>query len=62
MVDVLVANKRAISFWRSIGYADYALSLEILPGSDRLANNGSPTEGVLRHPAFQAERSVTPDL
>lgn len=31
-VEVLVANKRAISFWRSIGYADYALSLEILPG------------------------------
>jgi len=30
-VDVLVANKRAISFWRSVGYADYALSLEILP-------------------------------
>jgi predicted acetyltransferase len=31
-VDVLVGNKRAISFWRSVGYADYALSLEILPG------------------------------
>ena len=30
-VEVLVANKRAISFWRSAGYADYALSLEILP-------------------------------
>jgi predicted acetyltransferase len=30
-VDVLVANKRAVSFWRSIGYTDYALSLEILP-------------------------------
>jgi predicted acetyltransferase len=30
-VDVLVANQRAVSFWRSVGYADYALSLEILP-------------------------------
>lgn len=30
-VDVLIANKRAVSFWRSVGYADYALSLEILP-------------------------------
>jgi len=30
-VEALVANKRAISFWRSVGYADYALSLEILP-------------------------------
>jgi GNAT superfamily N-acetyltransferase len=29
-VEVLVANKRAVSFWRSVGYADYALSLEIL--------------------------------
>ena len=30
-VDVLTANKRAISFWRSVGYTDYALSLEIMP-------------------------------
>jgi predicted acetyltransferase len=30
-VEVLVANKRAVSFWRSVGYADYALALEILP-------------------------------
>ena len=30
-VEVLVANKRAVSFWRSVGYKDYALSLEILP-------------------------------
>ncbi len=30
-VDVLVANKRAVRFWRSVGYVDYALSLEILP-------------------------------
>jgi len=32
-VEVLVANKRAVSFWRSVGYEDYALSLEILPTS-----------------------------
>ena len=30
-VEVLVANKRAIEFWRSVGYADYSLLLEILP-------------------------------
>ena len=32
-VEVLVANKRAVSFWRSVGYVDYALSLEILPAN-----------------------------
>lgn len=31
-VEVLVANQRAVNFWRSVGYTDYALSLEILPG------------------------------
>jgi ribosomal protein S18 acetylase RimI-like enzyme len=30
-VDVLVANERAVAFWRKVGYADYALSLEIRP-------------------------------
>ena len=30
-VEVLVTNKRAVRFWRSVGYTDYALSLEILP-------------------------------
>ena len=30
-VQVLVANKRAVTFWHSVGYADYSLSLEILP-------------------------------
>ena len=28
-VDVLVENQAAISFWRAIGYNDYALRLEI---------------------------------
>lgn len=30
-VDVLVHNTAAIAFWRSVGYRDYSLSLEILP-------------------------------
>ena len=30
-VDVLVANKRGVAFWRRLGYTDYCLSLEILP-------------------------------
>ena len=30
-VDVLVENQAAISFWRAIGYEDYALTLEITP-------------------------------
>ena len=31
-VDVLVGNNRAVSFWRAVGYSDYSLTLEILPG------------------------------
>jgi GNAT superfamily N-acetyltransferase len=31
-VEALVENERAVHFWRAIGYKDYALSLEILPG------------------------------
>ena len=30
-VDVLVKNTAAIAFWRSVGYQDYGLTLEILP-------------------------------
>jgi GNAT superfamily N-acetyltransferase len=30
-VDVLVGNLGAIAFWRSVGYQDYYLALEILP-------------------------------
>jgi len=30
-VDVLVKNPAAIAFWRSVGYLDYCLTLEILP-------------------------------
>jgi predicted acetyltransferase len=32
-VDVLIANKRGLAFWRQVGYTDYCLSLEILPDS-----------------------------
>lgn len=30
-VDVLVGNEAAVAFWRSVGYRDYALTLEIVP-------------------------------
>jgi GNAT superfamily N-acetyltransferase len=36
-VEVLVANIGAVAFWRSLGCADYSLTLEILPdASSRL--------------------------
>lgn len=30
-VEVLVQNAAAVAFWRSVGYKDYSLKLEILP-------------------------------
>lgn len=30
-VDVLSGNQRAIAFWRSVGYRDFSLTLEIMP-------------------------------
>ena len=30
-VDVLVRNNAAVEFWRSVGYRDYCLTLEIVP-------------------------------
>jgi GNAT superfamily N-acetyltransferase len=30
-VEVLVANESAVAFWRSVGYRDYCLTLEIMP-------------------------------
>jgi predicted acetyltransferase len=30
-VEVLVANTAAVAFWRTVGYRDYSLKLEILP-------------------------------
>jgi predicted acetyltransferase len=32
-VDVLLANKAAVAFWRAMGYTDYSLTLEIMPDS-----------------------------
>jgi GNAT superfamily N-acetyltransferase len=34
-VDVLVKNEPAVAFWHAVGYRDYALTLEILPGDSR---------------------------
>jgi len=31
-VSVLVSNAPAVAFWRSMGYTDYDLTLEIMPG------------------------------
>lgn len=39
-VEVLTRNQPAVSFWRSMGYNDYSLSLEILP------NTGMAQEGA----------------
>lgn len=33
-VSVLTKNTPAVSFWQAMGYADYALTLEILPGTN----------------------------
>jgi len=30
-VEVLATNREALAFWRAVGYADYSLTLEILP-------------------------------
>lgn len=30
-VDVLCGNGDAVAFWRSVGYKDYCLTLEIIP-------------------------------
>ena len=33
-VEVLTANAPAVAFWRSMGYKDYCLTLEIMPERD----------------------------
>jgi GNAT superfamily N-acetyltransferase len=33
-VEVLTANPGAVAFWRSMGYKDYSLTLEIMPEKD----------------------------
>jgi len=30
-VDVLCRNTSGVAFWRSVGYSDYSLTLEIMP-------------------------------
>jgi len=30
-VDVLCGNTAGIDFWRSVGYRDYSLTMEIMP-------------------------------
>ena len=32
-VDVLTQNKAGVSFWKAVGYKDYCLTLEIMPGN-----------------------------
>jgi predicted acetyltransferase len=32
-VSVLVHNASGVAFWRAMGYQDYALTLEIMPGA-----------------------------
>jgi predicted acetyltransferase len=32
-VEVLVQNEAAVAFWRSMGFQDYCLALEILPAT-----------------------------
>lgn len=32
-VEVLCANTTGVAFWKSVGYAEYSLCLEIMPGS-----------------------------
>jgi GNAT superfamily N-acetyltransferase len=35
-LEVLTGNARGLAFWRSLGFADYALTLEMLPPSSRV--------------------------
>jgi len=34
-VEVLIRNEPAVAFWRSVGYQDYCLTLELLPNERR---------------------------
>ena len=38
-VEVLIANEPAIKFWRSVGYTDYCLTLEIMPDQSKFGGN-----------------------
>lgn len=48
-VDVLVTNTAALAFWRTVGYRDYCLTLEILPGRDGNAPKASAGEPASEH-------------
>lgn len=39
--DVLVSNKRALAFWRAIGYTEYCLTLEIPPADCAAPDSGA---------------------
>jgi len=41
-VDVLIQNPNGISFWRSLGFADYASTLEIYPSLKARETSESP--------------------
>lgn len=50
-VEVLVSNQRGCSFWRSVGYRDYSIELEILPGDAPAAAATEPAACTVRkHP------------
>ena len=34
VIEVLATNTPALAFWRAIGFRDYSLALEIMPGDD----------------------------
>jgi predicted acetyltransferase len=34
-VSVLVRNTAAVAFWRAVGYQDYSLTLEVMPGDGK---------------------------
>lgn len=36
-VEVLCQNTAGIQFWRAVGYKDYSLALEIMPGAQSVA-------------------------
>jgi GNAT superfamily N-acetyltransferase len=45
VVEVLAQNVAAVSFWRSLGFRDYSLALEVMPESETLttpAGEGQP--------------------
>ena len=54
-VEVLSGNAAAVAFWRSIGYRDYSLTLEIMPEED--GEQPAAPEALPR--AAERKRSLT---